>query len=264
MKSELKLDQLKSVKPKCSLSDIKSAKRVYIYGAGGFAESLKSSLTKHDINISSYLVTKEKTQYPNILPINKYQYMDGDLILIAIHNRSFNLNDLLQILKKYNIPEASIVFPWDYYNFFRLELGWRFWLESNDYLSKNIDKLKSVESLLSDDESRAIFTNICLYRSGLNNLYSGYKSTDEQYFNQLTIKNTNKKISYIDIGAFDGDSFNSLIEICAVEKALLFEPDPINFENLVTRIKSYQETIEVLALPLGIGNNNQIIRFNSQ
>jgi FkbM family methyltransferase len=97
---------------------------------------------------------------------------------------------------------------------------------------------------------------------GINLDYSLFRSDDEQYFNQLTLKALKKTvINYVDGGAFDGDSYLELIKLCNVGDAYLFEPDKENFSKLRDNLTGIKSRYSLL--PLALSHEYKILSFSS-
>ena len=91
--------------------------------------------------------------------------------------------------------------------------------------------------------------------------YSSFRSIEPQYFNHLTLSSlSNHDITYVDCGAFNGDTYKELISVVKCSEAYLFEPDPSNYHKLCENVCLL--TGHVLCFPLAISNTYAIITLN--
>jgi FkbM family methyltransferase len=127
----------------------------------------------------------------------------------------------------------------DYYPQVAESLGWRYWLGSPSVVTSGIDRIAAAYALLSDDRSREAFARILRFRLGHDLAYSTYIDDEEQYFLPLALAALPEKdVTYVDCGAFDGDSFLALSEHRSTGRGFLFEPDRTNYAALVERVRA--------------------------
>jgi len=101
--------------------------------------------------------------------------------------------------------------------------------------------------------------------------FSSYKSADPQYFNSLTLAGlaSGRACSYLDIGAYTGDSLHQLMAHVEVGQAVLIEPDRNNYLTLcsgLARLLPDNPNLRPLALPIGAGSefNTFILSGNGE
>ena len=92
------------------------------------------------------------------------------------------------------------------------------WKQDKDY--------QHLINLLADDKSRRIIERIISFRFGSDLSFSAYKSEEQQYFNHLTLQAlpTDRPISYLDVGAYDGDTLRNLCNKTSVGTAICSSP----------------------------------------
>lgn len=215
---------------------------IVILGQGSFARDLEEILINHGFYVKDLITSKDLAPYPN----KKAQ------LLIGIFNRETPFSKLV---KEAELAGFETIFlPWEYYERFQTDLGWRYWLTYPEYIFENITKINDVETLLSDEHSKQLLTNIVQFRTGQNIDYSQYQDSEPQYFNYLTLANTVK--CYIDGGAYTGDSYWDLCKLTKVDQTFLFEPDPENFKKLSKTIH------DAVCLPLALADQISLVSFN--
>lgn len=154
-----------------------------------------------------------------------------------------------------------MAWPWDYYPLLHQELGWCYWMDSEPKMLVEWQQEASYNQLVStlaDDESKITVNRLLNFRSGADLQFSSFRSGDAQYFNSITLKAvpSDRAVSFLDVGAYDGDTLNALRKHKQIGKAMLMEPDPENYQKLVRNLQAsntnYQDT-NILTLPLGAG-----------
>lgn len=240
-------------------------KPVWIFGAGNFGRDLCRILRSEGYEIGGFIETKPNVKTIEGLPVLSWSevkpwHRDAQLVL-GIFNRSLAFDKLLAIAKAGGYDDVSL--PWDLYEQFGKNLGWRFWLSQRDTLLSNLHRIELVCSRLADEESKTALLRICAFRLGLDIGYSSFQHADEQYFNQLTLQRlSGKPIVYVDCGAYNGDTYLNLIEKPRItcDRAFLFEPDPVNYQALVSAVK---QRGDVVCLPLAVAQDYTMLTFNA-
>lgn len=216
---------------------------VVILGKGSFARDLERILQNHGFNVEALITSDELQTYPN----------KNTQLLIGIFNRDTPFSKLLT--QATNTGFQIVFMPWEYYERFQTDLGWRYWLSYPEYIFEHLDKLRQVEQLLSDLHSIELLQNIIKFRTGQLIEYSHYIDNDRQYFNDLTLKYTK---CYVDGGAYIGDSFQDLQQHVNVEQAFLFEPDAKNFKIMNNSVKN------AVCLPLALSDKIKMVSFSTE
>jgi FkbM family methyltransferase len=255
--------QCQSLRGNCS-PKISQTKPIYIFGAGGFGKSVAKALRENNFEIAGFIETSPKQKMIDGIPVFSWDDLGAvDLsaqLLMGIYNRDIPFDALVNIANSAGFKD--ILMPWDVYAQFGHELGWRYWLSSKEIILDHTDDIKKTFELLSDEESKKTLLGICAFRLGLNNGYSSFRHEEEQYFNPLTLNRfANSSIcSYVDCGAYNGDTFIEASNKLPLTHAYLFEPDPANFRQLVEMVKKSKFT--PICLPLAVSDRYQILTFS--
>lgn len=247
---------------------IDATRPIWIFGAGGFGKSLCSAMLGRGISVAGFVETTPQTTSILNLPVVDWSTLvstsPNAQIALGILNRSTPYDELLNIAAKAGFTD--VLMPWDTYDVFENELGWRFWLSTRDFLISGLDRISKVSLQLADQESRDTLMRITAFRLGLDTDFSGKKTRENQYFNNLTLNSIRgKSITYVDCGAYNGDTYIDLLgqESIKCNQAFLMEPDPENFNALVSNVRAKKGSQNVICLPLAAAERYSILTFSS-
>jgi FkbM family methyltransferase len=248
------------------LDQIDSSRPVWIFGAGNFGQSVARVMLEHRLDVAGFVETAPKTNEILGLPVLDWATLarknqDAQLVL-GIFNRGVPFDQLAAIAKKNGF--SSPVMPWASYDQFGKALGWRYWLSARKFLLENLHRLSKVAEILADDESRRILERLCAFRLGLDLEFASFQSQGNQYFNSLTLPSLRGKvITYVDCGAYNGDTYIELVNSPEVscKQAYLMEPDPNNFDKLVRSLD--KNDVRAICLPIAAAEKYEILTFSS-
>ena len=245
-------------------SSISRNKPIYIFGAGKFGTSVANALIKNHYNLLGFVETSPRKKMVGDLPVLSWSELsEKDLsaqLLIGIYNRDMPFDQLRKVAQ--DVGYQDILMPWDIYDELSMDLGWKYWLSTRVFLIQHIQDIRKTYDLLCDEESKKTLLEICRFRLGINNKYSSFKHLDQQYFNSLTLAPfaAANELSYVDCGAYNGDTFLEADKLLPVSSAYLFEPDPVNFQQLVESTKDLALT--PVCIPLAVSDRYQILSFS--
>ncbi|WP_176513104.1 FkbM family methyltransferase [Pseudomonas faucium] len=239
---------------------------VWVFGAGNFGRSLATAMQKQGVVVAGFVETQPRVEAACGLPVMDWQTLaqahpDAQLAL-GILNRDTPYEQLLEIVAEAGF--APPLMPWQLYQQFSSDLGWRFWLSASACLLEGLERVGAVAQRLADEQSRQILYRMCAFRLGLDMPYSRFLSAESHYVNTLTLPALQgADITYVDCGAYDGDSYAQLIEAPGVSctRAFLLEPDPDNFARLVQRVARNGEG--AVCLPLAAAQAYAMLSFNA-
>jgi len=235
---------------------------VLIFGAGNFGRDLCRIMLENQIQVVGFIETHPKAREVDGLPVYTWTELNDThqqyQLAIAIFNRSTPMDELIELARQYDF--SNIFMPWHLYGQFGKQLGWRYWLGRPDDITNSLDQVESVYRGLSDEISKKCLVDILLFRLGRDIDYASFMHDEKQYFNSLTLSAfNNRSISFVDGGAYNGDTYLELTTFTEVRSAYLFEPDPINFRQLFSNTKSINH--QVMCLPLALSNSYSILSF---
>jgi FkbM family methyltransferase len=235
---------------------------VFIFGAGGFGRSVAKACASNGITVKAFIQTTPTADSIDGIAVRSWiglsEYERNLPLLIGIFNRDTPFDGLVTLAS--NAGFHRIILPYDIYAQFGKELGWRYWLSGPDLIRKHATDLNDAYDLLADEESKKCLEQLVMFRLGLNLSYSSFTHNETQYFNSISLSRfKGAAIRYVDIGAYNGDSFFTLKGIQEVASALLLEPDSDNFASLVSSLRSAGQA--AICLPLGGSANHELRRF---
>lgn len=246
---------------------IDTSRPIWIFGAGGFGKSLCQAMQANGIVVAGFVETAPKCTNISDLPVVNWEVLSKNQpkaqVALGILNRSTPYDHLTQIATKAGF--TNMLMPWDTYDIFEKELGWRFWLSKRDFLVSGIDRIAKVSARLADEESRSTLMRITAFRLGLDMNFAACKSEENQYFNEFSLRHLRgKAITYVDCGAYNGDTYIDLLSQKSINcnQAFLMEPDPANFSQLVENVQS-NTSGSPICLPLAASDKYSILNFNS-
>lgn len=240
---------------------MKDYKNISIYGFGNNGKRLLCNLVERSIKVACVIDKKFKEPFIEngitFCDLNFAKTLEIDLIIISIFNRDISLKSIEVEIRNYKSCEVI--------SFLKLKnidknlVYNSYWYDLNDKL--DIEKLNYINNKLTDEKSKITLNNIINFRNTL--LIDEEVSAiglHKQYFDDEIIKNS--EIELIDCGAYDGDSLALCIENgFNLIKAMCFEPDNNNFDNLKKRIE--REKIDnVFTLPFATWSCVQLLNFD--
>ncbi|MBE6033255.1 MAG: FkbM family methyltransferase [Clostridiales bacterium] len=135
-------------------------------------------------------------------------------------------------------------------------------LPEYDRDAENRKKLFAAAVCFEDEHSNEIY-----YRNLEAHYSADYKTTIKsegtiQYFD-VKVPFTKGYSKFVDIGAYDGDSLEKLMELHECDQYIAFEPEKSNYELLAKKATEYQDRIkEMLLIPCAVGNKNSFMAFS--
>jgi FkbM family methyltransferase len=236
----------------------------FIFGVGKFGRDIADVLRRNKYEVSGFIETNPKHKEVDGLPVYSWSELNAldkqQQIAIGIFNRMMPMDELQSLAEQ--VGFVNIFMPWHIYEQFSNDLGWRYWLGGADIITNALSHIEDIYHKLSDDLSKQCMLDILTFRLGQKTAYASFKHDDNQYFNALTLASIkDKNLTFIDGGAYNGDTYLALLALAKVHKAFLFEPDPHNFTELINNTRSLKG--EITCLPLAIADQYAIHSFTS-
>jgi FkbM family methyltransferase len=246
-----------------------------VFGAGSHARKVAKALAERGHHVQAFISTQPSAKSLDDVPVHSWQsLLDSRIspstqILCAIFNPVDSYKELSGIACRYGFKE--LIMPWDYYPYLSEQLGWCYWLSPTPPISFEVIESSKpymdVLSFLEDEESRVTFRRLHAFRNGDDLDYSAMNSHDRHYFNNLTLESKlfNRSVTYLDVGAYNGDTLKLLVSLVTVGRALLFEPDSDNYRELHLTLNELHELypdMSIEAFPLALGNKDRFLSFS--
>lgn len=236
---------------------------VWIFGAGQFGRDLCSVLSNRGFEVAGFIETKPRQKEmsgKSVISWNELNEAQCQMqIAIGIYNRDMPMDELEKLALDAGFTDVFL--PWHIYTQFESDLGWRYWLSAPSLLIDALPRIEKVFQNLSDETSRRCMLDILSFRLGKKTDYASFKHDENQYFNNLTLPFfEDKQVSFIDGGAYNGDTYMELRSTVTLSSAFLFEPDPENFKQLNKNLNKLDD--KIFCLPMALTDSYSILSFN--
>jgi FkbM family methyltransferase len=240
-----------------------SGRPVWVFGAGGFGRDVSTALKKKGFDVAGFVETKPRASECLGLPVRSWAELGADdkraQLVVGIFNRDTPLDGLHALAEQAGCKD--IFLPYDYFSGIADQMGWRFWLDSRATIIDALPEIEAIYNRLADDISRRCMLDTLLFRLGANLGYAGFMHQEDQYFCDLTLPGLQgRKITYVDAGAYDGDTYLKISKHADLGNAFLFEPDRFNFQKLVSNVRGRSG---VVCLPCGMSDRYAVLSFNA-
>lgn len=235
---------------------------IWIYGAGSFGRDVALAINALGLKVAGFIEQSPRDTVAWGYPIHALNDsifdLNNDQVFVAVFNRG---HPLFQIHKDLDARGfRQVLMPWNYYGQLVDTLGWRYWLESSAFIGRHWDQLEAAKSRMADPTSRQCLTDVAAFRSGAYLEYSMLRHALPQYFNELTLPQLPTVVNYVDGGAFDGDTFQTLARQVHVGQAWLFEPEASNFSTL-RHHQTGKPCDSVHLMPLALSDRHERLAF---
>ncbi len=239
---------------------------VLIFGAGGFARSVRAALTYQGVTVHAHVVTSPAAVTLDGVPVWSLAALAPEArrlpLWVGVYNRNAasDLADIATACRARGIKR--ILLPQDYYEVLAEQLGWRFWLtDRRDYAPVGA-QLAVAHASLADDQSRAGFDATLRFRAGGAIGAAPRPTADAQYFPpevQAALAARGTGCVFVDGGAYDGDTITQAAAALPLGHACAFEPDLANFARLAANLADLG--VPVTAFPCGLSAANEWLAF---
>lgn len=239
---------------------------IYIYGAGNAGAMTYDLLKKINIEISGFIDNRSKEiscyMDKSVSAIENEIVKDNIFVIVSF---LCSYEELEHIEKRLlSLGYSKICYFHDIYNLiskinFEKSKGTNY----NKIVTNEKEKILEIEGYLCDKRSKQVYYDF--YNALVNENSSLFSNIDEgvQYFVDDIIFEKGYEC-FIDCGAFDGDTVINLKKLKGeIEKAVLFEPEKVNFEKLKENIKAESIAKELILFPCGVWNKTELLTFKS-
>jgi len=248
-------------------------KEVMIYGAGRYGKSLCNAIMEYEEQIFCFIDQYSSEKEFQGIKIYKVDQLNVDKNMeIYI---SIALNDVSSIKKLLYSHGFNNVFIFEdaikkYPNFIKNIVKTNLlWMSEEKSELLNSDKIKEVESYLSDEASKNFLNKIVQFRKNLTyDTYLKPQIDQIQYFpDDIDLFSHIDRLKFIDCGAYIGDTIKTVIyNFEKVDLIVSIEPDIQNLKKLTNEIekqKKQHKNIGFCVYPSGVWSENKILEFSS-
>lgn len=199
---------------------------IVVYGMGNGADKLIDRFNKYGIAISDFFASDGfvRGHFFHGMRVKSFSeiketYRDFVIVLSFASNRADVLRMLEDIDSGYDmyVPDMPVAGE-EYFD--------------REFYNCHYEEIVSAYNLLDDEYSKNAYANIISYKltGKMKYLMDAYSDKDELY-GEL---NTSKIKSYIDAGAYNGDTAKEAIEYFpSLREIIAIEPDPKNYKKLL-------------------------------
>ncbi|MBQ4603832.1 MAG: FkbM family methyltransferase [Clostridia bacterium] len=229
-----------------------SGKPVVIYGMGNGADKVIDEFNRLEIPILGVTASDDfvRGQVFRGFTVKKLSEFDGDFIIAIgfatcipeVMNRIYSLSEKYRVI----VPCVP-VYGDEIFN--------------RKFVEKNVEKINAVHNLF-EDESKKIFEGCVNFMFGgeLDVLRSITTEKDEAFNNILKL---NSSESYLDLGAYRGDTVEEFLHYCGgkYESITALEPDRRTYKKLCNYLENIPKSTAVQKV---IYSENKTICFSSK
>jgi len=242
-----------------------SQNKLVVYGAGNKGRDILQALRSRGHTVDAFIdqsrheaVDGVPVFQPNDPQVVDYA-RDGYTAIVGVFNYAVDplaIHDLLAS-KGFSRVVGTAELRQHY------ALGETYWLGASERMTPTASVGKHMWLRLKDSESRRTLAEAVALRRTLNPRHLRQLSACDQYA-PASVPTPRTHLRFVDGGAYDGDTLNSLIRAgCAFEAVAAYEPDPDNYARLVTNVADLDGGTELTLFPCGLGSQTGQVRFRS-
>ena len=246
------------------IGDLRTQKRIVVYGAGNWGRWLLRVLKSYSVNICSFLDLKAE-EIGNVegIPVfkpdcNDFSPQEKEEIYILIAANYMHHKNIKQNLNELGYKNVNLIKCVWYAGILNFER------DLDSFINKTKDFLDCAK-MLEDEKSFMIYEDAISSYVAAECVMTTEAETNNQYF-PADIPFKKGYSRFIDCGAFTGDTIAQLQKTKGtVDTVIAFESDVQNFKVLTEMIKENKESIaeNVLLYPCGVWSRLEQLRFNS-
>ena len=195
---------------------------------------------------------------PDDLRLDK-EFRKNALVVIAILLDNLQYNEVVDSLKKLGYTRFNNAMP-----FFIRSLHFSLETDKENVIKKEINDILLAFEYMSDKHSENVFISLFSAHATVCYDLREITSTGMIQYVDVNVPFRHNYRSFLDCGAFTGDTFENLIKWHNVEQYFGFEPDALCYAKLSQNVDTLRKkTKHCVLLPLGVGDKNEYLRFSS-
>lgn len=229
LKDYLNFNSANRVEEFLDYADKHKSEKIYIFGCGVIGKNTSLMIEKQGIRVDGYLDNNKQitNQYGKTV-IRPEQIKDTDTKVNVVICDSYYLEKSRQI-EEFNNDNIQVWLV-NFLAYFYVGL-------TPKYIKDNIEKFEKSYDLLADERSKFIFENIL--NAALTSNMDYYKETysDDEYFPEVMKKWMGAKETFVDVGAYNGDTIEKFRQVChdQYKKIYAFEPEKNLYEEILKK-----------------------------
>jgi FkbM family methyltransferase len=235
-----------------------------IYGAGNIGREIAERLAGCDKKVRAFIdkrplpaISGAPVYAPDSREARKFAG-EGMTAIIGVFNYAADPHEIRTLLEK--LGYKRIISFLEFHAHFHLPP--HFWLTARNYVLEHSERVRTAAMLLADDRSRNIFLDTLRLRLTLDTSLLCEPDLDGQY-TPADLPHPTMPLRFIDAGAFDGDTIESLLARgAAFEAVAAFEPDPKNYAALCATARRLDGRLGDATLwPCGLNDVSRVASF---
>ena len=133
-------------------------------------------------------------------------------------------------------------------------------LFTSDYLYNHIEEIQTVYDFLSDEQSKLVYRNVLNFKiSGKISWLKACETEQREVYETLFPPRAGE--TYLDLGAYTGDTIKEWIRFCPnYGRIIAMEPDAKNFKRLISFLATEKLT-DVVAYPYAVWSEKTVLSF---
>lgn len=208
-------------------------KPVVIYGMGNGADKVIDEFNRLDIPILGVTASDDfvRGQVFRGFTVKKLSEFDGDFIIAVAFATCIPevMNHIYSLCDRYRVIVPCVpVFGDEIFN--------------RDFIEKNADRINAAYSLFEED-SKPIFAGCVNFMFGGElEILKEISTEKEEVFNNILKLNSDE--SYLDLGAYRGDTVEEFLHYCGgeYERIIALEPDRRTFKKLCAYLENVPDS----------------------
>ena len=217
---------------------------VYIYGMGDGAVKIMSVMERCGIKIKGIFASDEFVRGHSfmgfkVLTLSQVEEIEDDFVVVLAFAAGYRelYDKIFSIAKRHIVlsPDVPVIdFNGEVFDF--------------DYIKKNEEKLMEVYSMLYDEKSKQVFSDIINYKISGKIEYLDNCTTEKSEVYEDIIKPSSDEV-YVDLGAYRGDTVEEFLSFTdgKYKKIYALEPDGRNFKKLLLSVEGKENIFSINA-----------------
>ena len=209
---------------------------IAVYGTGNGADSVFEEFARLDITVSAVVasdgfVRKRTFHGFEVKSISQLENEIDDFVIALAFASPLPevIENIKNLSKRHRVIMPSVpVYESEIFN--------------KEFLKNNLDKIEAAYSCLADDWSKKVFENIIRFQiiGDLNYCFDCETDKNEAF----TILNLGENESFLDLGAYRGDTIEEFLHYAkSYKKILAVEPDTRTFKKLQLNCENFENCI---------------------
>jgi FkbM family methyltransferase len=243
--------------------------KLALFGAGTMGKNTLHRLRKKGVEPLAFIDDTPEKQGTTIEGIPVYSRsraavtFGGDvMVVVTILTPKFSYLEVHELLSGVGLKSCSV-----------MTLGWAFPDVFGDILNtatpslitRHQSDIEECRRVWADESSRRSFDNQLLWRLTLDFEYLPEQRLHDLYFPSDIDLNLSEQTTFVDAGAYDGDSALQFARHMGnrFRRIVAVEPDPGNFSRLTDCLRSYIEQDRAECFNMGLGGVEETLQFNA-